>query len=57
MTEQVLMRSPGGEVEAVEATPETLTPLMVQGWQQVKEGNDADQNAGAAIRPGVPAPD
>jgi len=29
------MRSPEGEVKEVEATTETLTPLMVAGWHQV----------------------
>lgn len=31
----VHMRSPEGEVKEVEATTETLTPLMVAGWHQV----------------------
>jgi hypothetical protein len=30
----VFMRSPEGEVREVAATPETLTPLMAQGWHQ-----------------------
>jgi hypothetical protein len=34
MTETVLMRSPDGEVEEVEATPAELVPRMVRGWQQ-----------------------
>jgi len=34
MTEKVLMRSPTGAVEEVDATPEVLVPLMVRGWQQ-----------------------
>jgi hypothetical protein len=33
--ETVHMRSPEGEVKEVEATTETLTPLMVAGWHQV----------------------
>ena len=33
--ETVHMRSPEGEVREVEATTETLTPLMVAGWHQV----------------------
>jgi hypothetical protein len=33
--EIVHMRSPEGEVKEVEATTETLTPLMVAGWHQV----------------------
>jgi hypothetical protein len=38
MTEKtVLMRSPEGEVQEVEATPATLVPLMVRGWRQVTE--------------------
>jgi hypothetical protein len=34
MTETVLMRSPDGEVQEVEATPEQLVPRMIRGWQQ-----------------------
>jgi hypothetical protein len=37
MTETVLMRSPEGEVEEVEATPAKLVPLMVRGWRQVTQ--------------------
>jgi hypothetical protein len=37
MTETVLMRSPDGEVEEVEATPAELVPRMVRGWRQVTE--------------------
>ncbi len=38
MTEEtVLMRSPEGEVQEVEATPAMIVPLMVRGWQQVIE--------------------
>jgi hypothetical protein len=33
--ETLHMRSPEGEVKEVEATTETLTPLMVAGWHQV----------------------
>ena len=33
--ETVHMRSPEGDVKEVEATTETLTPLMVAGWRQV----------------------
>ena len=56
MSERVLMRSPWGEVIEVEATVEALSPLMAHGWHQVIEKEDidnADQDAGAAIRPGV----
>jgi hypothetical protein len=35
MTETVLMRSPEGEVQEVEATPAKIVPLMVRGWRQV----------------------
>jgi hypothetical protein len=31
------MRSPEGEVQAVEATPAKIVPLMVRGWRQVTE--------------------
>jgi hypothetical protein len=56
MGERVLMRAPWGEVIEVEATVEALSPLMAHGWHQViaKEDIDnADQDAGTAIRPGV----
>jgi len=54
MSERVLMRAPWGEVIEVEATVEALSPLMAHGWHQVKEDIDnADQDAGTAIRPGV----
>ena len=33
--ETVFMDRPQGEVKEVEATAETLTPLMVAGWHQV----------------------
>jgi len=34
MTDTVHMRSPEGVVQEVEATPTTLVPLMLRGWQQ-----------------------
>ncbi|MFN3326837.1 MAG: hypothetical protein ACK5AZ_25370 [Bryobacteraceae bacterium] len=37
MTETVLLRSPDGEVQEVEATPAKIVPLMVAGWRQVTE--------------------
>jgi hypothetical protein len=37
MSETVLMRSPEGEVEEVEATPAEIVPRMVRGWRQVSE--------------------
>jgi len=37
MSENVLMCSPEGEVREVEATVETLSPLMARGWVQVEE--------------------
>jgi hypothetical protein len=33
----LLMRSPEGDVQEVEAAPVTLVPLMVRGWRQVTE--------------------
>jgi hypothetical protein len=33
--EKVIMRSPKGEAQEVEATPEVLSPLMAAGWVQV----------------------
>ena len=56
MSERVQMRAPWGEVIEVEATVEALSPLMAHGWHQVTEKEDIDnanQDAGAAIRPGV----
>ena len=41
--ETVYMRSPSGEVKEVEATTETLTPLMVAGWHQVPAPASAPQ--------------
>jgi hypothetical protein len=37
MNETVLMRSPDGDVQEVEATPAELVPRMVAGWRQVTE--------------------
>ncbi len=37
MTEIVLMRSPEGEVQEVEATLAKIVPLMIRGWRQVME--------------------
>jgi len=37
MTETVLMRSPDGDVQEVEATPAKIVPLMLRGWRQVTE--------------------
>jgi hypothetical protein len=38
MTEEtVLMRSPEGEVQEVDARPAKLVPLMVAGWRQVTQ--------------------
>ena len=34
MTDTVHMRSPDGDVQEVEATPEQLVPRMIRGWQQ-----------------------
>jgi len=35
MKDTVLMRSPSGEIEEVEATPAELVPRMVRGWRQI----------------------
>jgi len=56
MSDRVLMRAPWGDVIEVEATVEALSPLMAHGWHQVMEKediNNADQDAGTAIRPGI----
>jgi len=37
MTDKVLMRSPDGEVQEVEATPAELVPRMVRGWRQITQ--------------------
>jgi hypothetical protein len=37
MTEKVVMRSPDGEVREVEATVESLSPLMAHGWVQIED--------------------
>lgn len=37
MIETVMMRSPEGEVQEVEATPSELVPRMIRGWRQVME--------------------
>ena len=34
MTEKVWVRVPGGDPEEVEAVPEVLVPLLVQGYSQ-----------------------
>ena len=51
--ETVHMRSPEGEVKEVEATTETLTPLMVAGWHQVPA--PAASPGLVAQKPAVPA--
>lgn len=47
MAEKVILRSPDGEVREVEATVESLSPLMARGWVQVKEdgGEDAGEHS------------
>ncbi len=51
--ETVHMRSPEGEVKEVEATTETLTPLMVAGWHQVPA--PAAAREAIAQKPAAPA--
>lgn len=51
--EKVHMRSPEGEVKEVEATTETLTPLMVAGWHQVPAPAAAPE--AIAQKPAAPA--
>ena len=51
--ETVYMRSPSGEVKEVEATTETLTPLMVAGWHQIPAPASAPQ--AIADKPATPA--
>ena len=48
----VFMESPEGEVKEVEATTETLTPLMVAGWHQVPAPR---QSGPVAQKPAAPA--
>jgi hypothetical protein len=47
MAETVKLRSPDGEVREVEATVESLSPLMASGWVQVEEdgGEDAGEHS------------
>ena len=40
MAETVTLRSPDGEVREVEATVDSLSPLMARGWVQVKDGGE-----------------
>lgn len=44
MADKVTLRSPDGEVREVEATVESLSPLMARGWVQVEA--DGGENAG-----------
>jgi hypothetical protein len=37
MTEYVVLISPDGEVQEVEATPSELVPRMIRGWRQVND--------------------
>lgn len=48
MSETIWMRSPSGELRAVEATPAALVPLMIRGWRQAadEEVMDASPDAG-----------
>lgn len=43
MADRIYMRSPQGEIKEVEATAESLSPLMAAGWNQVPapEGHPA----------------
>ena len=46
--DHVYLQAPyGGEIREVEATPEALVPLLVQGWHQVPP--PADREAMAPI--------
>ena len=49
----VFMQSPEGEVKEVEATTETLTPLMAAGWHQVPA--PAAEPEALAQKPAAPA--
>jgi hypothetical protein len=42
MTDQVVLISPDGEVQHVEARPEILVPLMVRGYRQLTEHEDEE---------------
>jgi hypothetical protein len=42
MTDQVVLISPNGEVQHVEARPEILVPLMVRGYRQLTEHEDEE---------------
>lgn len=44
MTDRIWLRPPdGGEPQEVEATPEVLVPLMVQGWQQMEPPENEEE--------------
>jgi hypothetical protein len=46
MSEKVILHSPDGEVREVEATVESLSPLMAHGWVQCeKEDVDAREHS------------
>jgi hypothetical protein len=49
-TDHVYLQAPyGGEIREVEATPEILVPLLVQGWSQVPAPADREPEGGLGI--------
>ncbi len=48
--DRVFLQAPyGGEIREVEATPEVLVPLLVQGWYQVPPPADHEPAAPIGI--------
>jgi hypothetical protein len=48
--DHVYLQAPyGGEIREVEATPEILVPLLVQGWYQVPAPADREPEGGLGI--------
>ena len=48
--DHVYLQAPyGGEIREVEATPEVLVPLLVQGWYQVPAPADREPEGGLGI--------
>ncbi len=46
MADRVWLRPPdGGEPKEVEATPEVLVPLLVQGWSQCPPPQEVNDDA------------
>ncbi len=51
MSDQVVLISPNGDVQHVEARPEVVVPLMIRGYRQLTEHEDEE------VTPDVRHPD